>query len=222
MMEPDLFDNPSPEPNRFSVIAQIEALGEFCRRHGASLLPFARRRLRDARIPEAEYSDEDLLQSGFGSLIDDIIRGKIASIEGVDGFLKILRRTMADKAMAKRDQMDALKRGGAGIQRRYGKGLDSDPPNHRPPPRERLQVADDLNLYHVGLSRNEVYEVYNDTLFELLKLLDDKNRTVALMKLRGNTITEIANQVGVSTRTIDRRLEAIRAIGSDSGMLDRD
>ena len=221
-MERDVLPEPPSKQKRLSVSAQIEALSVRYRRYIEILLPFARRQLRNVQIPEAEYSDEDLIQSSFGTLVEDIIKGKTASIDGLDDFLKLLRRIIVDKVFAVRDRMDALKRGGAGIKRRHGKVPDSDPPIHGTPRRERLQVADDLDLFHIGLSRNEIHDIFSDTILELLSLLDVKNRIVALMRIKGHTIAEIAKQVGVSTRTIDRRLEEIRVIWSKSGMLELD
>jgi DNA-directed RNA polymerase specialized sigma24 family protein len=221
-MELDPSSEPPSELERLPVTGQLEALGVLYRRCAAILRPFARRRLRQAQIPEADYSDEDLIQSSYGSLAEDIIIDKITSIEGADELLKMLRRIMIDKVMAARDRMNALKRGGAGVQRRHGKGPDSEPPNHAPRPRDPVQSLDDFSLSHSGLSRDEVQGIFSDTVVELLRLLDNKHQRVALMRVKGHTIAEIAEEMRVTTRTIDRRLQAIRVIWSQSGLLDRD
>ena len=44
----------------------------------------------------------------------------------------------------------------------------------------------------------------------LLALLDDELREIALLKLEGYSHDEIAQQIGRSTRTVDRRLGLIR------------
>jgi RNA polymerase sigma factor (sigma-70 family) len=45
---------------------------------------------------------------------------------------------------------------------------------------------------------------------QLLSLLDDELREIALLKLEGYSHEEIAQQIGRSTRTVDRRLGLIR------------
>jgi ECF sigma factor len=105
--------------------------------------------------------------------------------------------------MAARDRMDALKRGGAGIHDSSAKGPGSEPSDDGLRRRERVHVPDDSNLFHVGLSHDEVHAIFFEMVDELLSLLDGKYRTVALMRFRGYTIAAIAEQMGVSTRTKD-------------------
>jgi len=52
---------------------------------------------------------------------------------------------------------------------------------------------------------------FNDDVERLLDALGDpKLRTIALRKLEGFTSAEIATELGISARSIDRKLELIR------------
>lgn len=222
-MEPDPLSEHGPEFERLAVDTRIEALGEFCRQHTRNLLAFARRRLRREHIPECDYSAEDVVQSSHRHLIQDLIKGKVESIPDVDDFLRLSRRIIADKVMAELDRQDALKRGGSGIRRRIGKEPDSQPPPHHGlTRRERAHAPDDFNLFHSGLTHEEVDEISLAKVYELLRLLDPDHQIVARKRFQSCTIVEIARDLGVSTRTIDRRLERIRTIWMESGMHDLD
>jgi len=79
---------------------------------------------------------------------------------------------------------------------------------------------DDFNLYESGLPAPEVHAIGQELTAILLGLTDTDHRTIASMPLDGNTIAGIAARLGLSLRTVNRRLEAIRDAWASSGLIE--
>lgn len=189
-----------------------QTLSEACRFYSGQLLAFARRSLRKERIPEADYAPEDSVQSGFHMLLDAVVRGKLNSVEGVEGCLGLLRRAIAQKISAERRRLDAAKRGGTGVRR--GRQPESEP---EPSPR-MVPVAADLNLFESGLPEPEVLFISYEVVKQFRSLLNPEQAEIVNMRLGGLSNAEIAQSLGTSRRTIERHFEDIRQLWSKSGL----
>ena len=86
--------------HRAGLEQRLSAIGRLIDRNRRELLGFAKERLRLRNIPDVEYTDEDALQSGTRTFLEDIVAGKIDRFDDEVGALRILRRIIADKVSA--------------------------------------------------------------------------------------------------------------------------
>lgn len=100
------------------------------------------------------------MDSGLGVMVQLVLKGKLNSIDGVDGFWRLFRRIVARKVMAKKCREAAIKRGGSA---------------HR-------LVPDDFDLFESGLPSVEVCAIADDVTERLLELLDPPLEAVARMR----------------------------------------
>jgi hypothetical protein len=83
-------------------------------------------------------------------------------------------------------------------------------------------IADEINLFRRDTPSAELLHGADDQFHWLLRILGPELRGIAEARFNGNSIEEIARARGVSTKTIERRLESIRQIwrevrSADSG-----
>ncbi len=212
-MTPD----PSSESKLPPQTAQIA--GETYQRYFQQLLAFARRQLRRQRIPEAEYTPEDSVQSGFRMLLTSIVKGRLKSVESLEACFSLLRKAIAQKVIAERNRRDATKRGGPGIRRgiplapEHASQDDEPTANH---------VAAGFNLLESGLPEPEVMFISEQVVARLLALLDPEQAKIVDMRLGSLPNAVIARDLGIPLRTVERRFEEIRLIWSQSGLIDPD
>jgi len=171
------------------------------------------------RIPEVEYSKDDVLQSSIRTFFEDVVEGKIDRIADEDGTLRILRRIIADKVSLRRAQMRALKRDRSRI-RRWMRGIVVvvtawDGPSDD----KHARIEDDVDLFQSGVPTAEVILIGKENLARLMDALDPDLRTVANLRLRF-TIPEAARQLGVSESSYKRRLAKIRETWKTLGLVD--
>jgi len=164
-------------------------------RYAPAMQALARRHLADGRKPLAD--DEDIVVEAFRDLFQGIQAGRFAQLTDRDDLQQILititqRRAIdAARRNAFRTAHEAgesalpLGLGGASNPR----GLDSLPGPENPP---------ELPL----LAREELARLLD-------ALQDDKLRQVALMRVLCATEEEIARELNVSVRTVERKLELI-------------
>ena len=152
---------------------------------------------------------------------DRELAGRIDRIDDEDGILTILRRIIADKVSARRAQMRALKRDRTRI-RRWMSGIvvvlsawDGDDDE------KRSRIGDDVDLFQTGVPPAEVRLIADENLARLMDALDPELQTIARLRLR-YTIPEAARRAGISVRSFNRRLAAIREIWKASGLVDED
>jgi len=141
--------------------------------------------------------------------------------EGVDGFWRLFRRILARKVFTARDREAAIKRGGPGIP---GHGRNDQqtraPRNGAPTVKAHTHIADDFDLFESGLPSAEVLAVGDELTGRLVAMLAPELEIVFRMRFEGRSIPYIAAKLEISTRTVDRRLEQIRAIWGTSGLLE--
>jgi DNA-directed RNA polymerase specialized sigma24 family protein len=165
---------------------------------------------------------EDVLQSGARTYLQEIVEGRIAYIADEDGTLRIVRQIIADKVSARRAQMRALKRDPARIAGFVGKTLRIASVAHGIDNGDHARLADDLDLFQSGVPSDEVKLISREVVAHFLDSLDAEHAKIAQMRLDGVRISEIAIRLGRSKRTIQRRLEEIRATWNAADPVDND
>jgi RNA polymerase sigma factor (sigma-70 family) len=164
-------------------------------------------RLAAARLPahsRRSFDEEDVALSAFQSFCDRAGRGQFPQLSDRDDLWRLLATITVRKAIDTIRQQSRQKRGGgqvlgesallvgAGTE---GEGL-AEVLSREPTPDE---VAGFAENYHRFLAR----------------LQEPPLRTIALRRLEGQTTREIARALDVSTKTVERKLQLIRAIWSE-------
>lgn len=139
---------------------------------------------------------EDVAGSAMFALMDGLKQGRFYNVKNRDQLWQMLVMIAARKAANKREFLDRDKRGGkvtSGDSARDDQGMDNL--------REYIdKTVDPAKFVEIEMTCREL----------LLALPDDNYREIALMRLAGFTNREIGNKLECSTRTIDRKLVAIR------------
>ena len=172
---------------------------ELWNRYFQRLVGLARKRLGDT--PRRAMDEEDVALSTLNSFFDDIQQGRYPDLGERTGLWTLLASITARKAINQRHFETCAKRGGGKVRGdsvageypfkgEAGRTFDRFPGDDLPP--------DDL----VAISE------------ECRRLMDalpsDQLRRIAQMKLEGCTNAEIAAEMRVVERTIERKLEVIR------------
>ena len=182
------------------------------------LLAFAKERLRLRHVPDVEYTDEDALQSGTRTFLEDIVAGKIDRFDDEVGTLRILRRIIADKVSA-RAQMRAIKRDRSRIRRWMGEIGVVISARGRTSDLDAAVIGDGIDLYQSGVPGVEVHLIAKENLARLMDALEPELQMIAWFRLRF-TIPDAAKRVGVSESSFKRRLAMIREIWITAGLVD--
>ncbi|MBX7103325.1 MAG: hypothetical protein K1X57_04550 [Gemmataceae bacterium] len=171
-----------------------ESVRRLWERYFHRLAGLARKQLED--LPRLPADGEDVALSAFHSLCRGMENGRFGDLTDRDGLWRLLVTITSNKARRlKRDEC-RLKRGGGRATPELA-ALDQLP-HCDPTPADAAEVADECR--------------------RLLTLLDsDELRSIALARLDGSTVEEIAAQLKKTPRTIERKLRLIRAAWSESG-----
>jgi RNA polymerase sigma factor (sigma-70 family) len=147
-----------------------------------------------------DYDEEDIALSAFHSFCDRVGRGQFPQLNDRGDLWRLLATITARKAIQRIREQTRQKRGGGHVVGEsaimgpdsVGEGM-AQVLGREPAPEEAAQFNEDVE--------------------HLLDALGDaKLRTIALRKLEGYSAAEIAGQLGISARTVDRKLELIREI----------
>jgi RNA polymerase sigma factor (sigma-70 family) len=162
--------------------------------------------LAGARLPRharRDYDAEDVALSAFHSFCDRVGRGQFPGLDDRNDLWRLLSTITARKAINTIRHQTRQKRGGGqvlGESAVMGQGAVDEGMaqflSREPAPDEAAQFADDLERLLADLG--------NPTL-----------RTIALHKLEGHTSEEIASHLGISARSVDRKLELIREVWAE-------
>ena len=161
-------------------------------------------RLAGSRLPghaRRVIDEEDVALSAFQSFCDRARKGQFPEMINRDDLWRVLFAITVRKAVSTVRHQTRQKRGGGRVlgESALGGGEPADGAGiaeflgREPSPDDAAEFADQL-----------------DMLFE--KLDDVTLRVIAFQKLQGLSTEEIASSLGVSTRTVDRKLQLIRAI----------
>jgi DNA-directed RNA polymerase specialized sigma24 family protein len=163
-------------------------------RYFARLLGLARKKLGGRRFGIGD--EEDVAISALNSFCRNAREGRFPQLADSDGLWRLLIVITARKALHLLRDQGRHKRGGARLPASQPDSPDGQRieqlVGNEPTPGFAAQVA-------------EQYE-------GLLGLLDDEQRTIAIAKLEGLTNPEIAKRMNRALRTIERKLQLIRAI----------
>ena len=161
-------------------------------------------RLAGTKLPahgRRSFDEEDIALSAFQSFCDRANRGLFPQLDDRDDLWRLLATLTARKAIMAMRKQSRKKRGGGRLMGESGLAQPGHPESaglaefckNEPTPQAAAEFADQLE--------------------HLLQKLDDATlKTIALRKLEGFTSAEIATELGVTARTVDRKLNVIRAL----------
>jgi RNA polymerase sigma factor (sigma-70 family) len=193
------------------------AIDQIVSRYYGMMLVMADRLIRGAHLHEPDCDCDDAVNTTLFKLYQAARTGKIALIETGDDFWRLFRSVLKRTILHDRDRRARLKRGGPGMPRLplHGRrdrtavagaeaphgfrrcGRLDELCSHRPPPEESAIAEDEIEW---------LLDLLNDPLL----------RRVAMMRAEELTNREIAQRLGLTTRSIRRKVAAIRQIWSAS------
>lgn len=162
-----------------------QAAQELWNRYMSQLLQLARRKLGSA--PKTTADEEDVAVKAFAALLDGVRDDRFARLNDRDDLWQILIMLTEHKAIDQRRAENTLKRGGA--------SRPQELPPHTAGPAPSPQLA------------AELVEEFNARLAELP---DELERQIAVKRLQGFDNREIATELAVSLRTVERKVSLIR------------
>ena len=167
-------------------------------RYFERLMRLAQRRLEG--LPRRIADEEDVALSAMHSFFRGAAAGRYPQLEDREDLWKLLVTITCHKAVKQARRQRAQKRGGGYVRGNsaFVKSGAAEPVGgidqvlgHQPTPDFACMMA--------------------DTCGDLLKRLgDDALRTIALYKMEGYSNEEIADKLGCTVRTVERRLSRIR------------
>ncbi|TWT66751.1 ECF sigma factor [Posidoniimonas polymericola] len=150
--------------------------------------------------PRGAEDEEDVALSALKSFFDGVNQGEFPDLHDRDGLWPLLAKITARKAINQRKRQLAAKRGGGRVvtaSEAGGHGRDGEP-------RQLDFVEDDLSPASIV--------ALNDECKRLIDLLPEPIlQEIARHKLAGYTTGEIATQLGVAPRTVERKTGLIRS-----------
>ncbi len=156
------------------------------------LVALARGRLPKAR---AVRDEEDLALSAFASFCRGAERGRFPRLDDQDDLWRVLLTILQRKVCDQIERDGRLKRGAA-----------------------TAPVGFDLDLLADGEPTPALAALMADQCEQLLRRLNDETlRQIALWKMEGFTVEEMARKLGVVPRTVERKLRVIRELWEDAG-----
>lgn len=193
-------------PSESSVTHWIEELKggdeaaaqqELWNRYFRRLMGLARKKLRG--LPQRAEDEEDVVLSAMDSFFEGARQGRFPQLRDRTNLWPLLVKITARKAMNQLKKQRRQKRGGGqvrgesvfanAVDRSRGQGM-GQVVGHEPTPEFAMQTSEECQ--------------------HLLGLLTDELRAIAQLKLQGHSNGEIAQQLGVVERTVERKLNLIR------------
>lgn len=168
------------------------------------LISHARCKLRN--MPCRSFDEEDVVLSAMQSFFQGMRQGRFSSLGNREELWKLLLTITARKAHAQRRRNLRAKRGGGHVR---GESIF----DHADSQQDRCCGIGDI----LGEEPSpELATMVMENTQHLLELLDDETaRQVAIARLEGYTNDEIALKLGCARRTVERKLERIRACWSE-------
>jgi DNA-directed RNA polymerase specialized sigma24 family protein len=171
-------------------------------RYAMRLVELAQRRLKDA--PKRIADEEDVAASVFHSLCRGAAAGRFQSVKNRDDLWWLLLAITKQKVVDHVRRESAQKRGAG--RTLCESGLNGKPDESHGFALDRL-VSDEPTPEFVVM-----LEEQHQRLLGLLR--DDSLRRIAIFRIEGFTVPEIAEDFQVATRTIERKLQLIRDVWS--------
>jgi DNA-directed RNA polymerase specialized sigma24 family protein len=173
-----------------------DAQQEIWERYFRRIVALARQKLGNS--PRGCEDEEDVALSALDSFFRGVANNRFPKLRDRDNLWALLATLTARKAINQRKRQTALKRGG----RECKLALDM-------PDWNQLQelIDDEIGPEFIVAIQDECRQLME-------ALADDRLRQVAAWKLEGWTNAEVASELGVAERTVERKLELIRSIWS--------
>ena len=178
----------------------LDAAQPLWERYFARLVRLAQARLRTRRGPGAVEDEEDAALSAFDSFCRAATEGRFPRLDDRDDLWRLLVTITERKATDQMRRAGRVKRGGGRVRNEAdlaAGGPDDEPAGldriagHQPTPEFAAEFAEEYRR-----------------LFEALR--DEELRRIAVWRLEGHSVGEIAARLGCAQRTVARRLECIR------------
>jgi RNA polymerase sigma factor (sigma-70 family) len=180
----------------------LDAAQPLWERYFARLVRLAQARLRTQRGSGAGEDEEDAALSAFDSFCRAATEGRFPRLDDRDDLWRLLVAITERKAIDQMRRAQRLKRGGGRV--RTEADLAAGGSGDRPPTLDRI-AGPQLTPEFAAEFADEYRR-----LFEALS--DEELRRIAVWKLEGHSVDEIAARLGCARRTVARRLELIRKL----------
>jgi len=180
-----------------------EAANELWGVYWGKLVQLARQRLRTS--PRRVADEEDVALSAFNSFCQGLKKGRFPGLNDRHDLWGLLVTITARKAVAQLRREHAKKRGEGDVCGESVFARGSDP-----------ELADGIDCVLGAQPTPELAALAAEQCEILLARLDEDLREVALMKLEGYTIPEIAERLGCVPATIRRRIRRIQTSWSEA------
>jgi DNA-directed RNA polymerase specialized sigma24 family protein len=196
---------------------ETDALVELWRRHGPKMREITAGYLRGKDALTRLYDEDEFLDQTYCHLAGMAARGELATILKSDrAFWMVFGRVLRREILNEWQRVVAYKRTGA-----LNHPTDDERPEHgsfrQAPTPETSSI--DLDLMASRLDGPEASAIHAEIHQLLFECLTAQEHWIVDRKLEGITVREIADRLGVSERTIARRLEEVRRIWAESGLL---
>ena len=175
-----------------------DAINELWRTWFNRLKRFARRRMK--AVPGQAYNEEDAAQSALASFCAGLDKGKYEGLSDFDSLSRLLITITARKVATRRSYELALKRGGGRVllESALSPGdADSAGSHYREAPAE-------------SPGPDVISEFADECESLVARLHDDSLKAILLARLEGFSTAEIAEQLSIDIRNVERRLAKIR------------
>jgi RNA polymerase sigma factor (sigma-70 family) len=159
-------------------------------RYFRRLVGLARKRLRGA--PRRVADEEDVALSALDSFFRNAGEGRFPDLLDRDSLWRLLVVITARKAAHLLRDQDRQKRGGAAAAAAEAEGLD-EVLSREPTPEVAAQVAEECRRLLASLGDREL-------------------EAVALWRMEGYSVEEVAGKIGCAPRSVKRKLRLIREI----------
>jgi RNA polymerase sigma factor (sigma-70 family) len=176
---------------------EMEAIENLWNRYKQRLVELASSRLADS--PKRVADEEDVAQSVFLSLCRGAAAGRFEDVRNRDDLWWLVLAITKQKVVDLVRRETAKKRGGGRVLSEA-----SDTRTGGGQPLALDQLIGDMPTPELIVMLAE----QNQRLLELLD--DDRLRKIAVSRIEGYTVGEIATELAVSTRSIERKLQLIR------------
>ena len=177
-----------------------EAAQRLWERYAIELIKLARRRLKNS--PKRVADEEDVAASVFRSLCRGAAAGRFEDLKNRDHLWWVLLAITKQKVTDHIRRESAQKRGAGRVQSESAFNANTDDSERFT--LDRLIGEEPTPEFILML------EEQHQRLLGLLR--DDRLRQIAIFRIEGFTIPEIADDLRVSTRSIERKLRLIRGV----------
>jgi DNA-directed RNA polymerase specialized sigma24 family protein len=198
----------SPDGSITRWIAELEfgqadeAQEELWRRYFRRLVALARIKLGET--PRGAADEEDVAAAALNSFFRGVAGGQFPQLHDRHDLWPLLAKITSRKALDQRRYLLAEKRGGGRVR---GDSVFAGPSD---------SIADwPATLLEAELSPDYLAVMSEECERLMAILTDDQMRLIARRRLEGYKNAEIAKELGIIERTVERRLQLIRSLWSE-------